>query len=215
MVQNEIPKYKIVIIGCGGVGKTCYVKRFKKGNFLASYVPTVSAKVHNLVLATDHGKVHLEIWDTAGQERIGGMREGYFVNADGAIVMFDVTSKITYTKVDNWIRDLHRVTGAEIPCVLVGNKCDIKDRKVHLKSITIHRKYGMDYYDISAKSNYQYEKPFLSLLKKILGVKSVKFTEEIQLNEAEIIMSEEQKRALEKEREEAKSAMIKEDTGNF
>jgi hypothetical protein len=40
---------------------------------------------------------------------------------------------------------------------------DIKDRKVKAKSIVFHRKKNLQYYDISAKSNYNFEKPFLWL----------------------------------------------------
>lgn len=43
--------------------------------------------------------------------------------------MFDVTSRITYKSVPNWHRDLVRVC-ENIPIVLVGNKVDVKERKV-------------------------------------------------------------------------------------
>jgi GTP-binding nuclear protein Ran len=51
--------------------------------------------------------------------------------------------------------------------VLVGNKVDVKDRKVKAKQITFHRKKNLQYYDISAKSNYQFEKPFVWLLRRM------------------------------------------------
>ena len=50
---------------------------------------------------------------------------------------------------------------------LVGNKVDVKDRKVKAKQITFHRKKNLQYYDISAKSNYQFEKPFVWLLRRL------------------------------------------------
>jgi GTP-binding nuclear protein Ran len=89
--------------------------------------------------------------------------------------MFDVTSRITYKNVPNWHRksdggclgstdanagDLVRVC-ENIPIVLCGNKVDVKERKVKAKTITFHRKKNLQYYDISAKSNYNFEKPFL------------------------------------------------------
>lgn len=46
---------------------------------------------------------------------------------------------------------------------------EIKDRKVKAKQITFHRKKNLQYYDISAKSNYNFEKPFLWLAKKLVG----------------------------------------------
>ena len=56
-----------------------------------------------------------------------------------------------------------------IPIVLTGNKVDIKDRKVKAKSIVFHRKKNLQYYDISAKSNYNFEKPFLWLARKVFN----------------------------------------------
>ena len=82
--------------------------------------------------------------------------------------MFDVTSRVTYKNVPNWHRDLVRVC-ENIPIVLCGNKVDIKDRKVKAKSIVFHRKKNLQYYDISAKSNYNFEKPFLWLARKLIG----------------------------------------------
>ena len=99
--------------------------------------------------------------------------------------MFDVTSRITYKNVPNWHRmsprtysetpivdrhlgDLVRVC-EQVPIVLTGNKVDVKERKVKAKTITFHRKKNLQYYDISAKSNYNFEKPFLWLARKLVG----------------------------------------------
>lgn len=69
--------------------------------------------------------------------------------------MFDVTTRITYKNVQKWYKDLMRICD-NIPIVLVGNKVDQKDRKVKARQITFHRKRNLQYFDISAKSNYQY-----------------------------------------------------------
>lgn len=82
--------------------------------------------------------------------------------------MFDVTSRITYKNVPNWHRDLTRIC-ENIPIVLCGNKVEVKDRKVKAKHITFHRKKNIQYYDISAKSNYNFEKPFIWLARKLSG----------------------------------------------
>merc|ERR1712187_940591 len=80
--------------------------------------------------------------------------------------MFDTCSRITYANVPKWYKDLTRVCET-IRIVLVGNKVDIKDRKVKAKQITFHRKKNLHYSDISAKSNYQFEKPFVWLLRRL------------------------------------------------
>jgi GTP-binding nuclear protein Ran len=82
--------------------------------------------------------------------------------------MFDVTQRETYKNIQDWYKDLVRVV-ENVPIVLVGNKVDSKDRKVKLKQITFHRKKNLQYCDVSAKSNYNFEKPFLWLLQKLTG----------------------------------------------
>merc|ERR1712226_1671608 len=88
--------------------------------------------------------------------------------------------------------DLMRVC-ENIPIVLVGNKVDVKERKVKAKQITFHRKKNLQYYDISAKSNYNFEKPFLWLARKLVGDPNLTFVEmpalvppEVQMDNAMI-----------------------------
>jgi len=88
--------------------------------------------------------------------------------------MFDVTSRITYKNVPNYHRKIHEVCG-DIPIVLVGNNIEFKDRKVKAKQITFHRKKNMQYYDISTKRNYNVEKPFLWLARKLAGDNALEF----------------------------------------
>lgn len=94
--------------------------------------------------------------------------------------MFDVTSRITYKNVPNWHRDLVRVC-ENVPIVLCGNKVDVKERKVKAKTITFHRKKNLQYYDISAKSNYNFEKPFLWLARKLVGNPGLEFVAGVAL----------------------------------
>ncbi|RYG97544.1 hypothetical protein EON65_52700 [archaeon] len=88
-------------------------------------------------------------------------------------------------------RDLTRVC-ENIPIVLCGNKVEVKDRKVKAKQITFHRKKNLQYYEISAKVNYNFEKPFLWLTRKVAGNNQIEFVEAPALAppEAEIDMAE-------------------------
>ena len=166
--SKQMPTFKLVLVGDGGTGKTTFVKRHLSGEFEKKYIATVGVEVHPLVFYTNYGPICFNVWDTAGQERFGGLRDGYYVQGQCGIIMFDVTSRITYKNVPNWHRDLTRVC-ENIPIVLCGNKVDIKERKVKAKSITFHRKKNLQYYDISAKSNYNFEKPFVYLARKLTG----------------------------------------------
>ena len=93
-------------------------------------------------IKTDGKVIKAQIWDTAGQEKFDGLRDGYYIQGNCSIIMFDVTALVTYKNVPNWHKDLVRVC-ENIPMVLVGNKVDVKDRKVKAKSITFHRKKNL------------------------------------------------------------------------
>ena len=65
----------------------------------------------------------------------------------------------------------------DIPIVLCGNKVDVRNRQVRAKTITFHRKKNLQYYELSAKSNYNFEKPFLYLARKLAGDPNLQFVE--------------------------------------
>jgi len=89
------------------------------------FVATLGVEVHPLTFSTNFGTICFNVWDTAGQEKFGGLRDGYYIQGQCGIIMFDVTSRITYKNVPNWHRDLERVC-ENIPIVLCGNKVDVK-----------------------------------------------------------------------------------------
>merc|ERR1739848_738247 len=189
-VPNDIKaKFKLVLVGDGGTGKTTFVKRHLTGEFEKKYIATLGVEVHPLTFFTNYGGILFNCWDTAGQEKFGGLRDGYYIQGQCAIIMFDVTSRVTYKNVPNWHRDLIRVCEA-IPIVLCGNKVDVKERKVKAKTITFHRKKNLQYYDISAKSNYNFEKPFLWLARKLIGDPNLEFVAGVALAPPEVQVDE-------------------------
>ena len=181
---SDIPQFKCLLVGDGGVGKTTFVKRHKTGEFEKLYEPTRGVDVHPISFDTNRGRICFRVWDTAGQEKFGSLRDGYYIGGHCAIIMFDTTARITYKNVPMWYRDLVRVC-PNIPLVLVGNKVDIKERKVKVKQINFHRKHNIGYYDMSAKSNFNYEKPFLHLARQLVQDQHLKFVDAVALLPAE------------------------------
>ncbi|KAF3145274.1 GTP-binding nuclear protein gsp1/Ran [Orbilia oligospora] len=215
MATTATPTFKLVLVGDGGTGKTTFVKRHLTGEFEKKYIATLGVEVHPLGkfppspsgFSTNFGQIQFDVWDTAGQEKFGGLRDGYYINGQCGIIMFDVTSRITYKNVPNWHRDLVRVC-ENIPIVLCGNKVDVKERKVKAKTITFHRKKNLQYYDISAKSNYNFEKPFLWLARKLSGESNLEFVAEIALAAPEVIIGQEQLAAMNQELKDAEAAPL-------
>ncbi|KAK7000272.1 GTP-binding nuclear protein RAN [Favolaschia claudopus] len=202
---DATPVFKLVLVGDGGTGKTTFVKRHLTGEFEKKYEATLGVEVHPISFATNYGQIRFDVWDTAGQEKFGGLRDGYYIQSHCAIIMFDVTSRITYQNVPNWYRDIERVC-EKIPVVLCGNKVDIKERKVKPSGVTFHRKKNIQYYEISAKSNFNFEKPFLYLARKLAGKSDLMFVAECDLAPAEVHLDAE---TLERyERELTQAAML-------
>jgi len=155
-------EYNIMIVGDGGVGKTAFAKRFNTGHFVRQYIATQGIDVIKSGLDSDK----FNIIDTSGQEKFSDIPLNR-LQIHGVIIMFDVTSKITYKNVPFWYEKVTNMFGS-IPIVLCGNKVDSQYRKVKARMIDLHWKYGIKYYDVSAKSCYNYEKPFMTILDQLL-----------------------------------------------
>jgi GTP-binding nuclear protein Ran len=210
MANANVPKFKLILVGDGGVGKTTFVKRHMTGEFEKKYMPTMGVEVHPLPFSTNLGNVVFNCWDTAGQEKFGGLRDGYYIGGQAAIIIFDVTARITYKNVPHWYKDLIRVC-ENIPIVLCGNKVDCKDRKVKPKDIHFHRKKNLQYYDISAKSNYNFEKPFLYIARKLTGNANCKFVEALALLPPEVKHDAQQLQSYQEELERAAAVPLPDD----
>jgi GTP-binding nuclear protein Ran len=180
IIDESIPKmknrtFKLLLVGDGGVGKSTFVKRHLTGEYDRKYIPTTGVEIHCLVFETNRGKVCFDIWDTAGQEKFGGLMDGYFIGGHGTILMFDTTNKTSYNSLKNFYNNVNNICG-KIPSVLCGNKIDnTKDKNVH--NVTFHTKHDMDYFEISSRNNYNFEKPFLSLARKLTNDPTLIFIE--------------------------------------
>ena len=164
--MNQSQTFKILLVGDGGVGKTSFIKRYTTGNFSPNYVPTTGVDIYTCHFNTNYGRIVFYCWDVAGH---GGLRNTYYINSDGAIIMFDVTSPLSYKNMDVWYNNVVSVTGKDIPIVVCGNKVDIPNKSEHTAF------HDCQYYNISAKSNYNYEKPFLYLARQLTGKGDLEF----------------------------------------
>ena len=94
--------------------------------------------------------------------------------------------------------------------MLVGNKVDVKDRQVKARNITFHRKRNLQYYDLSARSNYNFHMPFKWLARRLTNQPNLEFigdfakAPEFQINPDLVV-------ANEKELREAENVAIEDD----
>lgn len=157
--KNEM---KVIFVGDGGVGKSCIVSGFNK-----HYLPTMGAEVHPKEYNTIVGKVTLKCWDCSGQNKFQGMGDGYYRNADIAVVVFSVDSRISFRNVQLWITKVKNQC-ENIPIILCGNKADIADRKIESEEVMRKQdELGFDYYmETSAKHNEGVRQLYMKILRE-------------------------------------------------
>lgn len=126
MDDDIITTLKLLIIGESGVGKSSLLLRFTEDNFDPEQTLTIGVDFKTKKLTIDGNTVKLAIWDTAGQERFRTLTPSYYRDAQGAILVFDVSSYQTFSKLETWLSELDTYsTKSNIIKMVVGNKIDM------------------------------------------------------------------------------------------
>lgn len=171
------PTFKVMLVGDGGVGKTTWLKLLRTGEFEKKYIATLGVEVHPITVKTSHGNIVFNVWDAAGQEKFGGLRDGYYINAQAALIFFDVTSRVTYKSLPNWHRDIVRVC-ENVPIVIVANKWCSSDVRVKPKQMTFHRKKNLQLCALDCKPDAMEANrmwlPLYHLVVKLTGDSSIR-----------------------------------------
>jgi Ras-related protein Rab-8A len=77
----------------------------------------------------DGKKIKLQIWDTAGQERFRTITTAYYRGAMGIMLVYDITNEKSFENIKNWIRNIEEHASYDVEKMILGNKCDITDRR--------------------------------------------------------------------------------------
>lgn len=163
-------RFKVVLLGEGRVGKTSILLRYTRGEYSDRQVSTLQASYLDKKIDVGSASVQLSIWDTAGQERFHALGPIYYRDADGALLVYDITDAESFNKVQKWVKELKKIVGDNISIAIAGNKCDLeKDRHVDKKeALAYAESVGATHYDTSAKANKGLDEAFGDLSKKML-----------------------------------------------
>lgn len=143
-VPEKDPDLKIILLGDSAVGKSKLVERFLMNDYVPRQMSTYALTVFRHKQKGDDGKeLEVDFWDTAGQERFNSMHPSYYYRAHACILVFDVTRKVTYQHLQQWLDEMlqHR---PGLPTLVVANKIDVdinvtnQSFKFPLKNPTCH-----------------------------------------------------------------------------
>lgn len=187
--RAKLVRFKVVLIGDGGVGKTSIARRYLGEGFTHEYIKTIGANFYvKRTVYSDHrfGKILIEwnIWDLAGQPSFDQVRPLYYKGAKAALVVFDITNPRSYYNIPRWINELWKNAGGVLPFVLIGNKIDLRSKYPNSLPPEAGLKYAkqvsqpvgveIPYLETSAKTGENINEAFEYLAKVILEYAAAK-----------------------------------------
>jgi GTP-binding nuclear protein Ran len=171
--------WKVAVVGNGGVGKTSYSNYLCKNNQITrKYDTTFGISIIEKQFKTNVGDAIFNFYDTAGQEKFGNLRRSILGAGghvpDAVIIMFDLSSRITYNNVPSWYQEVKSIAPDAL-IILVGNKFDVTSGK----KITYHKKRNIPYYEMSIYNEVNIYKPLEYILSTLTEIENIKITPEI------------------------------------
>jgi len=193
--SNQSPEFKLILLSEGHVGKTEFLKSLESLVDEIKHVPTLEgeekaegivdpmlgADIYRLKFTVaNRGPATFNVWDKKKYKN-EPLPDGFFFSADCAIIMFDVTDENSYKAVRDMYLHLPKRTGSggseeTIPAVVVGNKVDVKNRRVKKnRAAGSCKKKNLPYYDVSAQSGLNVGMPFLWLIRRLTEDNTLNF----------------------------------------
>ena len=165
-------KLKFMVLGETRVGKTSLIRKYIKNQFGDNYLTTVGIDFQEKLIQVNDKLILLQLWDTAGQERFRDIAKNYIKSADGVLLVYDITCKETFEKLDYWHKTLKEHASEHIKYIIVGNKCDLNEKREVEKELGEHfaKKNNINFYETSAKNGINVNEVFQILAKEVYKV---------------------------------------------
>ena len=167
--NKQIFNLKMIVLGDIAVGKTSVINRFISNTFSDEYKSSIGCEFQKKELDIDgETGANLQIWDTAGEERFMAVTKQYYNDSHGVMVIYDLTNKETFVKMNKWIKNVKDNAPKDIVIMVVGNKSDLINEKVNLGDELTPFKNEYLYREVSAKNGNNVSLAFEELTQKIL-----------------------------------------------
>ena len=161
-----------------GVGKSSLMSQYIKKEFPESPLPTIAIEfATKIIKIKEGGYVKAQIWDTAGQEKYKSITSHHYRKAVGALLVYDVTRKLTFENCIKWYNELKINNEKECVICIVGNKCDLVEENPKRREVSTEdgrefaRKNKTLFFEISARNNNNVVECFEEILQQIYNTR--------------------------------------------
>ena len=161
--------FKYIIIGDTGVGKSCLLLQFTDKRFQPVHDLTIGVEFGARMINIEGKPIKIQIWDTAGQEAFRSITRSYYRGAAGALLVYDITRRNTFTHLTKWLEDAREHSNLNMVIMLIGNKTDLEARRDvrREEGEAFAREHGLIFIEISAKSAANVEEAFINTAREI------------------------------------------------
>ena len=171
-VKNEY--IKILTLGESSVGKTSFILRYTENTFSEIYLTTMGIDFKTKIIKLKNKKTYSVLfYDTAGQEKYRSISLNVIKNAQGVILMYDITNKKSFESITRWMESIREIKGNYFPIILLGNKCELEEKRVVSKNDAeqLAQKYGIELFEISNKAGINVDEAGLCMINKVVEEK--------------------------------------------
>lgn len=169
-------RVKLLMLGDSGVGKSSLIMRWTLDSFSPSLQSTVGVNFKSRKVHVANELVQVQVWDTAGQEQFHKITTSYYKGAQGIMLVYDVTDRASLANIEYWIKNIKSHASDQVQVALIGNKTDLRSANTDPtkkfcetergKEIAV--KYGIPFFETSAKDSFNVEIAFLTLVEHIV-----------------------------------------------
>ena len=147
-----IQRIKIISMGTGGCGKSCMIKRYCEDRFVSKYIATIGVDYGVKPVKIDGCDVRVNFWDLSGHPEFFDIRNEFYKDAQGCVLVFDVSSRESFEDCDNWLAEAAKfgINPREIPIAVCANKIDKKRVVSEQEGRDYAQGRGFLYYEVSA-----------------------------------------------------------------
>jgi small GTP-binding protein len=162
--------FRYIIVGDTAVGKSCILLQFTDHSFKHQHELTIGVAFGGKNITIKDKTINIQIWDTAGQEAFQSITRSYYKGAIGALLVYDITSRLSFEHINKWLDEIKANSSKDICCILIGNKKDLEEQRqvTYEEGKNLAEKNNLLFLETSAKTAENIQESFMISAEKIL-----------------------------------------------